>query len=52
MTVPTEKRNESDVIAVIAKEIKLRHKAPVIHIADNYSLVFVIFIKNFGQLKD
>ena len=33
MTVPTEKRNESDVIAVIAKEIKLRHKAPVIHIA-------------------
>ncbi|XP_052070138.1 lethal(2) giant larvae protein homolog 1-like isoform X2 [Mytilus californianus] len=33
MTVPTEKRNESDVIAIIAKEIKLRHKAPVIHIA-------------------
>ena len=33
MTVPTEQRNESDVIAVIAREIKLRHKAPVIHIA-------------------
>lgn len=33
VTVPQEKRSESEVTATIAKEIKLRHKAPVMSIA-------------------
>lgn len=32
MTVPTEKRMETDPKATLAKEIKLKHKAPVISI--------------------
>ena len=32
LTVPEEKRTENEVAAVLAKEIKLRHKAPVISI--------------------
>ena len=32
MSVPSEKRTETAVTSVIAKEIKLRHKAPVIGI--------------------
>lgn len=33
VTVPQEKRSENEVAAVLAKEIKLRHKAPVMSIA-------------------
>jgi len=33
VTVPQEKRSENEVVAVLAKEIKLRHKAPVMAIA-------------------
>lgn len=32
ISVPTEKRSETDVTSLLAKEIKLRHKAPVISI--------------------
>lgn len=32
VTVPTEKRSDTNVTSVLAKEIKLRHKAPVISI--------------------